>query len=431
MVNADKIAATGRLLDKEVLVCFLNGVKITIIIMFTVSPKSHTQCSLVLLLLFFFGCVSVPERNPVPAELTNDATIPGIPEARFWGDEWPKFSKDRFESFSESDFQEYFPAIYNKPHNYLAISGGGANGAYGAGILFGWSESGTRPEFTMVTGISTGALTAPFAFLGSEYDDELKAVYTTTTTKDVAKKRGLISAILSDSIADTEPLKQLIAKYITTDVIEAIAAEHKQGRRLFIGTVNLDASRAVIWSLGSIALSNYPRKIELIHDILRASAAIPIAFPPVIIPIEANGKPYDEMHVDGGTGSQVFVYPASIDWKIITQKLKVQGKPKVFVMRNSFLDPDYQGIKREIFPIASRTIESLIRTQGIGDLYQIYALCERDGNDFNLAYIPSSFEEEPAEGFDPVYMTKLFDLGYHKGLKGYPWLKEPPGFKLK
>ena len=137
-----------------------------------------------------------------------------FPEARFWADEWPTFSKERFESFSESDFQKNFPAIYNTSHNYLAISGGGANGAYGAGVLYGWSESGTRPEFTMVTGISTGALTAPFAFLGSEYDDELKTVYTTITTKDVVKKRGIISAIFGDSIADTEPLKQTIAKVV-------------------------------------------------------------------------------------------------------------------------------------------------------------------------------------------------------------------------
>lgn len=379
-------------------------------------------------LLMLTGCASVPERHPLPPEHTLAATIPGIPEARFWGDEWPKFSLEKFESFTDEDFRRYYTGIYNKPHHYLAISGGGANGAFGAGLFEGWTASGTRPEFAMVTGVSTGALTAPFAFLGPDYDDELKQVYTTTHTSDIAKKRGFITAAFSDSIADTKPLRTLIARYITADVVEEIAREHQRGRRLFVGTVNLDASRSVIWNIGAIALSDHPGKVELIHDILQASSAIPVAFPPVMVPVEADGKRYDEMHVDGGTGSQVFVYPAAIDWREVTSKLKVKGAPKVYVIRNSFLDPDYHGIKRNVLPIASRTIDSLIRTQGIGDLYQIYALCKRDGNDFNLAYIPSSFTDEPAEGFDPVYMTNLYKLGYEMGVNGYPWKKEPPGF---
>jgi hypothetical protein len=134
------------------------------------------------------------------------------------------------------------------------------------------------------------------------------------------------------------------------------------------------------------------------------------------------------LHVDGGAGSQVFVYPAAVDWKDITEKLKVKGVPKVYVIRNSFLAPDYQGINRSMLPIASRSIQALVRTQGIGDLYQIYALCERDGNDFNLAYIPAEFTEKPSEGFDPVYMGKLYELGYQMASKGYPWDKAPPGF---
>ena len=136
------------------------------------------------------------------------------------------------------------------------------------------------------------------------------------------------------------------------------------------------------------------------------------------------------MHVDGGTGSQVFIYPANVDWKIIKQKLKVQGDPNIFSIRNSFLESDYSGRQRGVLPIASRTIDSLIRTQGVGDLYQIYTLCKRDGHDFNLAYIPPSFTEESSEGFDPVYMQKLFDLGYQMAEESYPWKKYPPGFDI-
>jgi predicted patatin/cPLA2 family phospholipase len=374
------------------------------------------------------GCASTPERAPLPPEYTLTAAIPGVPEARFWGDEWPTYSEQRLNSFTDADFQREFSGVYKKPHNYLAISGGGANGAFGAGLLLGWTDRGDRPEFSMVTGVSTGALTAPFAFLGPDYDDELKTVYTTTTTSDIVKKRNFIEAALGDSVADTTPLRDLIASYIDDDMIAAIAREHRKGRRLFIGTVNLDAGRSVIWNLGAIANSDYPEKAELIREVLRASAAIPVAFPPVIITVEADGQQFDELHVDGGTGSQVFVYPAEADWREITQKLKAQGTPQVYVIRNAFLDPDYRGIKRNVLPIASRTIDSLIRTQGIGDLYQIFTLCKRDGNEFNLAYIPPEFTEEPAEGFDPVYMGKLFELGYEMAIGGYPWQKVPPGF---
>ncbi|MDH3888451.1 MAG: patatin-like phospholipase family protein [Gammaproteobacteria bacterium] len=398
--------------------------------MFSVFTKQAGSWATVALLLILTGCTSTLERQPLPPEYTLKASIPGIPDARFWGDEWPTFAAERFETFTVADFHREFDGVYEKPHNYLAISGGGANGAFGAGLLVGWSATGERPEFSMVTGVSTGALTAPFAFLGSDYDDEMKEVYTNTTTHDIATKRNVLDAAFGDSVTDTAPLQKLIAKYIDAEMIDAIAREHKRGRRLFIGTVNLDAARSVIWNIGAIAASDYPQKAELIRELLRASAAIPVAFPPVFISVEAEGKQYDEMHVDGGTGSQVFVYPAAADWRFVTEKLKVQGKPQVYVIRNSFLDPDYQGMKRNVLPIASRTIDSLIRTQGVGDLYQIYALCRRDGNDFNLAYIPSDFTEEPTEGFDPVYMKKLLDRGYQMALDGYPWETAPPGFIL-
>jgi hypothetical protein len=162
----------------------------------------------VVLLLTLAGCASTPERQPLPREYTTSA---GIPEARFWGDEWPTFSVERFETFTETEFRREFPSSYDRPHNYLAISGGGPNGAFGARLLVGWTATGKRPEFNMVTGVSTKALTAPFVFLGPEYDEVMKTLYKTTTTKDIVTKRNPIAAAFSDSMADTTPLKELLA----------------------------------------------------------------------------------------------------------------------------------------------------------------------------------------------------------------------------
>jgi len=378
--------------------------------------------------LAIVGCTSAPSRTPLPLEFTNQAEIPGVPRARFWGDEWPQWSQDEFATLNESEFRERFGELYDAPHNYLAISGGGAEGAFGAGLLVGWTANGTRPRFSIVTGISTGALTAPFAFLGSDYDDVLKQVYTTTKTEDIARRRRLREIFKNDAVSDTRPLRELIEKLVNEDIITAIAEEHRAGRRLFVGTVNLDASRSVIWNIGGIAVSDYPRRIALIHDILQASSAIPVAFPPVVIPVDVGSETYDEMHVDGGTGAQVFVYPAAVDFREVMRKLKVHGQPKVYVLRNAYLEPDYRGVQRTVLPIASRSISSLIRNQGIGDIYQIHSLCTRDGADFNLAYIPSDFTDEASEAFDPVYMTALFERGYEMGSAGYDWKKAPPGY---
>ena len=150
----------------------------------------------------------------------------------------------------------------------------------------------------------------------------------------------------------------------------------------------------------------------------------------MLFDVEANGKRYDELHVDGGTASQVFLYPADLDWELVIQHLEVKGTPKVYVVRNSFLKPDWETVKPKIMPIATLSISSLVRTQGIGDMYRIYLDCQRDGLDYNLAYIPEDFDLIPNEDFDPVYMGKLFDLGYQLARNGYPWDKAPPGFEL-
>jgi predicted acylesterase/phospholipase RssA len=394
--------------------------------------KTRTLASLlsvVALATLAAGCASVPKRNTLPKEYVSVAEIPGIPAARVWGDSDAEGYHEFMEK-SDEEIRAEFSGIYDRAHTYLAISGGGANGAFGAGLLAGWTAAGDRPEFTLVTGISTGALIAPFAFLGPEYDDVLEDFYTTTTTKDILRKRCILNTLTSDAAASSEPLQALLEEVITPEVVEKIAAEHRIGRQLFIGTTNLDAQRPVIWEVGKIAASGEPGAIDLIRQVLLASASIPGAFPPVLIEVEVNGETYDELHVDGGAASQVFVYPADIHWDQVIEKLRVPGRPRVYVIRNSRLDPEWTEVKNKLFTISGRSVASMIRTQGIGDLYQIYLKTLRDGLEFRLAHIPSDFNEPKNEQFDPVYMKALFDVGYDLAKSGYPWEEEPPGWEL-
>lgn len=396
----------------------------------TIAIRTSYLFPCALIALLAVGCGSVPKRHPLPPELSTTARIPGIPDARIWGDEIPHYADEWFTQ-SREELQERYPAWFGKEHNYLAISGGGAKGAFGAGLLVGWTAAGDRPEFQMVTGISTGALTAPFAFLGPDYDHVLEEIYTNYSTEDLLKKRNLLKAITMDALYSTKPLAALIAQYFDEEVIEALAAEARKGRSLNIGTTNLDAERPVVWRVSAIAASDDPGRLELIRKIILASASIPVAFPPVAFEVEAGGQRYDELHADGGATTQVFLYPAAIDWARVLDMLEVPGTPRVFVVRNSRLDPNAVALNRKLFPIAGRTMGSLIRTQGIGDLYRILALAHRDGLDLNLAYIPASFDDIPEEQFDPVWMRKLFDLGYELGKAGYRWKAGPPEYGVE
>lgn len=379
----------------------------------------------VLMLLLLSACAHVPKRSPLPEEGADEASVLGIPRVRMWGDAPPPWEHEWMER-SSADLKARYPGVYGKPHVYLAISGGGENGAFAAGLLAGWTESGKRPEFSVVTGVSAGALVAPFAFLGPEYDDVLALVSAELEAGDVFEKRRLLRAIRTDAMATTEPLQSLIAKYVDQEVVERIAAEYRKGRGLNIGTTNLDAMRPVIWRIGAIANSGHPEALNLIRQIMLASASIPGAFPPVIIPVDYDGEVYDELHVDGGAASQVFLYPIGLDLDEVHRRLAVPGTSKVYVIRNSRIEPKYEQLENKLFPIAGRSIASLVRTQGIGDIYRIFLEACRDRLDFNLAYIPADFVEEPSGDFDTGYMQALFDMAHERAKAGYPWDKLPP-----
>lgn len=381
------------------------------------------------LALLASGC-SAPPRNAVPKDLENQASIPGMPDVRFWGD---SMSPKVLEGFKASMDRERTAsgvasiADLGESH-FLALSGGGENGAFGAGLLCGWTERGDRPSFKVVTGISTGALIAPFAFVGPECDPVLKKFYTTITTADIARSRGLIGGLTSDSMADTGPLHKLVAEVVDQKLMDRVAEEFKKGRILLIGTTDMDAQRPVMWSMGRIAASGHPDSLALFRNVMIASAAIPGAFPPVMFKVEADGKTYSEMHSDGGVCSQVFLYPASFSFKDFDKSI-ADRKRSVYVIRNAQICPNYQAVPKKLLPITARAIDTLIKTQGVGDLYRIYLGCQRDGLDYHMACIPDDFNETSDGAFDPVYMTKLFDRGYAMAKSGYPWQDAPPGFE--
>lgn len=392
----------------------------------------HGSTILVSALLFAIattGCGTLPRRPAVPRELESAAQVPGMPDVRGWGDTAePRFISSFMLSLDrERDAQGVASIADLDRASFLALSGGGADGAYGAGILCGWSERGDRPAFKVVTGISTGALSAPFAFLGPEYDHVLHEVYTTLTMDQVSISRDIVSMFTADALTDTAPLRALIAKHVDQALLDRVAAEWLKGRILAIGTTNMDAQRPVMWSMGAIAASQDPRALQLFRDVMLASASIPGVFPPVMIRVEAEGKVFEEMHADGGVTSQVFLYPASFSFRDLPDAAGTRQR-SVYIIRNGKLAPQPEMVTRRTLSVAQRAVSTLIKMQGIGDIYRLYLGAQRDGLDYNLAFIPSTFAVPSRSEFDTDYMKALFTLGRDMAKRGYPWEKAPPGF---
>jgi len=398
------------------------------------ATRIYRACAGVVLLLLTGGCASSDLlREPVPERLVNQAVVDNLEGIRYWGDA----PAGKYRSITEAriaQLREKYGAAGLKGKRVeiesLSLSGGGGDGAFGAGLLVGWSESGTRPEFEIVTGISTGAMIAPLAFLGPSYDAQLKEAYTTASSDQLVKTQ-VLSALLgsTDGLADPRPLANMVACYTSQKMLEDIAAEYRKGRFLLIGTTNLDAQRPVIWDIGALANSGRPDALQLMRKIILASASIPGALPPVEIKVAADGKSYDEMHVDGGVTRQVFLYPPGFEPEVVDRALQWKPVRRAYIIRNSKVAPEFAATKAKLFPIAARSISTLIKTQGVGDLYQIYLTAKRDRVDYNLAYIPSDFALQSKSAFDKAYMNALFKLGYAFGRAGVKWEKSPPGWE--
>lgn len=412
----------------DTLIVFGGGMRLSLSIL-----NLRFVIKILFVLVFLFGCAKIV-RHPLPEEYADSASVVGIEQVRDWGDaQSTYFQNDIIESAKQ--MRESYPELYNRSDstiNILAISGGGSKGAWGIGLLKGLSDSGDITNFRLVTGISTGALIAPYAFLGGEYIDVIANFYTNVTDDDIFRKKRL-SVILAgtDSLASSRPLQSLIEENIDQEFLNKVAEEHKKGRRLYIGTTNLDAKRLVIWNMGQIAEIGDERALELFQKIVLASASMPVAMNPTYFSVEANGKVYDEMHVDGGVTVEVFFYGSILDIESAIDTLEIKGKPTVrlFIIRNAIIKPDYESVKPRLSSIAGSSLSNLIRNQGIGDLYRIYTISQRDGIEFNLASLPSDYEYESEGQFDPAEMKLLYSMGYKAAINGYDWEKYPPLYK--
>ena len=386
---------------------------------------------LFLLLGMVTACSTLP-RHPAPLDKMLSAKISGLPGVRAWSGTFSKqFETDLLLSIQQEKSNIATSKSANNPvTSVLALSGGGDNGAFGAGFLQGWSNTGTRPTFKLVTGISTGSLIAPFAFIGSEYDSTLKEAFTTISANNIYFPRWF-SFIWSDSFTDTAPLIRLIKRYITKDVLNKVALAHRQGRRLFIGTTNLDADRLVVWNMGVIANSGHPKALDLFQQIILASSSVPVAFPPVVIKVDVDGTSYDEMHVDGGVKAQLFFLAATLDLTDFRKKLDVvdnaNRKMKIFIIRNAEIGPELKQIPRNLTKIYERALSSLIKAQALNDLNRIYVLAKAQGIDFNWVALPEKYQPAESDEFDKKEMNRLFNKGYEEGLKKNVWKKVPPG----
>jgi hypothetical protein len=320
--------------------------------------------------------------------------------------------------------------------NVLVLSGGGGYGAYGAGLLNGWAvctDAGrARPRFDVVTGISTGALIATLAFLGTPEDDAtLERTYTKVSRDDIYVKRSLWSVPFSDSLATLEPLEGLLREVVTPAIVERVAAEHAKGRRLFVGSVNLDTGATKVWDLTALAASGRADRVERYRLILRAAVAIPVLFDPGFI----DG----EMHVDGGTREQLFLRQVVVDTALAFERsrarLRAEGPgvpqvpdhPTIFVVVNGKIGVDPQCTRDGLLPIALRSVSLLLDESTVGGLFRVFSLARDLEMDFRVERIPGAIAlKESADQFNHDDMVALFDEGFTHGRDGGRWEDRPP-----
>lgn len=368
------------------------------------------------------GCASTTPRIPYAQAEAEAADIPGIPDARFYADS-PGFVFDRFRQEVYAKAQARHEAV-----SYLALSSGGSDGAFGAGFLKGLTESHQRPQFTIVSGISTGALMAPFAFLGPQYDATLQDLYTSGYASALVKDANLFNALVGNALVDSDKLGRFIARYIDQGVLDAVAAEHRKGRRLLVVTTNLDQQRSVVWNMGAIANSRSPEALPLFRQVLAASASIPALFPPRLISVESGGHRFQEMHVDGAALRQIYIAPDEVIFG--GRNAGANQIKDLYILVNNKIDPSFKVVDDTTVAVAARGLSTVLKREGRNNVLSSYAYAAAHGVNYHVAFIDADVPEPPsgdaAEQFSTAYMTNLFARGEARGRVPSPWAARPP-----
>lgn len=310
----------------------------------------------------------------------------------------------------------------------LALSGGGSFGAFSAGVLCGWTARGDRPEFDVVTGISTGALIAPFAFLGSAYDDQLKRFYTTLESRDLYQMKP-IRGLLRESLADNSRLARQMEQVLTPQIVCEIAQEHQKGRRLYIGTTAAESKQFVVWDIGAIACGGRPADRALLLQILLGSSAIPGVFPPQHITVDVDGRCITERHVDGGVSQALFIHPPHVprEYRSANPNADLAGT-NVYLVVAGKLYADLEKIKPMAMTLVGKEISAMIYAQTRGDIQRVFTTCMLTGMNFHMTAIPPEFPAPTSSmAFNIPDLTRMFDEGYRISSEGTAWRRNSPG----
>lgn len=310
--------------------------------------------------------------------------------------------------------------------NTLAISGGGANGAYAAGVLYGWSQTRQRPQFQLVTGVSAGALAAPFAFLGSDWDKSLKQTYLSGHLDHFLQARYLLR-LLTPGFFSKAPLEDLVRAYVTDDLISAVAAEHAKGRRLLVATTDLDTEQLVVWDMGAIASRQGPQARALFAQVLIASASVPGVFAPTMIEVESEGHRFAEMHVDGQADSAFFVLPETL---LLGRRPEAPHfRHHLFVLVNGQLISPFSVTPRATIPVLSRTIDAATKASVRSSLIATLEFCQRNGCDLSVSTLPASVSDDPLD-FSDGHIQSLFSAGKAAAIAGQAWTAAQPALSV-
>lgn len=374
--------------------------------------KIRRSCLFLLVSVALVSCAANGiSHRPLPEEYVEDAQVLNFETARTWADE---FSPSYKETLQVREKQIRSSGLVREDANILVLSGGGQNGAFGAGYLNGWTKRGDRPRFEIVTGVSTGALIAPLAFLGPEYDADLERFYTTHSTRDIVRPNYIGGLLSGAAITDSKPLAGLISEFVTAELLAKIAKEHRRGRRLALITTNIEAQRPVIWDMGQIAEAGTDEALNLFRKVVLASASIPGAFPPVQIDVVADGQIYSELHVDGATTTNLFLAPLNLT--VFRDNRKRKGR--IYILTNGKYLPEYKPVEAKTIPLAGRAFSTLLKYSTKADVQRLQLFADRTGAELRFVSIPIEFDEESSEPFDKAYMNALYDFGFGAGLRG-------------